>query len=73
MTSGELLKHFRQQKGMSQSQLSQRSGVKVATIQRYEQDVRDLRKASADTVLYLSNALGVTVEMLIDEDFGKMY
>ena len=45
--------------GLSQSQLAEISGVNIRMVQNYEQRVKDLRKASYDTVEALAEALNV--------------
>lgn len=51
--------------GFSQSKLAKITGVPVRSIQQYEQQQKDLRKASAATVSALSRALFCTVEDLL--------
>lgn len=62
------LKEKRQQAGLSQSQLAERSGISFRMIQHYEQGVKDLNKAAAITVYNLAQALGCTVEDLVEVD-----
>ena len=62
------LKEKRQQAGLSQSQLAERSGISFRMIQHYEQGVKDLNKAAAITVYTLAQALGCTVEDLVEVD-----
>ena len=56
----------RQENGLSQSQLAEKSGVNRSIIQFYEQGVRDINKAQAQTVKKLAQALGCAMEDLID-------
>ena len=60
------LKELRTTAGMSQSQLSEKSGVNLRMIQYYEQGVRDIKKASGETILKLAQALGCTMEEIIE-------
>ena len=60
------LKQLRTAYGCSQSELASLSGVSLRSIQMYEQRKKDINKASVDTVLKLANALGCTVEELIE-------
>lgn len=60
------LKEMRERAGLSQSELARLSGVKVQAIQHYEQGFRDLNGAKAITVYRLANAIGCTVEELLD-------
>lgn len=61
------LKFFREDKGMSQSQLAKASGVNVRMIQDYEQGHKDINRASVITVLQLAEALGVDVYDIIND------
>lgn len=60
------LKHYREKAGLSQSQLAERAGISVRTLQDYEQNRKPLEGARAITVLTLSRIVGCTVEDLID-------
>lgn len=52
--------------GMSGTELSKLSGVKLRSIQMYEQRVNSIDKAQAGTVYKLSRVLGCTVEDLLE-------
>ena len=58
---------MRMNKGMSQSQLAKASGVNVRMIQKYEQESWKLGRAASETVQQLANALGCTMEQLLDK------
>ena len=60
------LAKIRQDAGLSQSQLAEKSGVNRPMIQFYEQGVKDINKAQAQTIKKLANALGCSMEDLID-------
>lgn len=60
------LRRIRTAYGCSQSELAERSGVGLRSIQMYEQRNKDINKASADTLYRLSIALGCTMEDLIE-------
>ncbi len=60
------LKEIRTQQGLSQSQLAKASGVSLRMLQKYEQGVRDLNKAQAETVYKLAKVLNCKMEELID-------
>lgn len=66
MKENEKLQIKRKEKGLSQSQLAERSGISVRTIQKYEQGARLLKKAESETVLKIAKALSCTVEDLIE-------
>lgn len=60
------LKIIRENRGISQSELSKLSGVSLRSIQMYEQKVNDIDKAQAKTVYKLSRVLGCTIEDLLE-------
>ena len=60
------LKELREAAGMTQRQLSEKSGVNVRMIQHYEQGFKRLEKANVTTVLRLANALECTPKDLIN-------
>ena len=62
------LAHIRQENGLSQSQLADKSGVNRSLIQFYEQGVRDINKAQGQTLKKIAQALGCAMEDLIDQD-----
>lgn len=64
-SAGENLKKIRQEKGMSQSQLANASGVSVRLIQDYEQGRKNIYGGAALTILKLAQALETTVEYLL--------
>ena len=61
------LKRIRLNYGCTQAELAKRSGVSLRSIQMYEQRNKDINKASAETLLYLSKVLGCTMEDLIEK------
>lgn len=62
------LKKIRINKGISQSDLANQSGVSLRTIQEYEQGRKSLNKASGETLYKLSKALNCNIEDLLDVD-----
>lgn len=60
------LEFWRKTKGMTLKQLSEASGIMVKSISRFETGERELKNASAETVLKLAKALGVSVEELLE-------
>ena len=60
------LKWYREDKGLTQAELAERSGINVRMIQHYEQGTKDINKASVITVLQLAEALGVDVYDIIN-------
>lgn len=65
------LKTIRATCSLSQSQLATKSGVSIGLIQKYESGERDINKAQVRTVHQLAQALGCTVEDLIETEKGK--
>lgn len=61
------LKFYREEKGLSQSQLADKSGVSLRLIQAYEQGYKDINKAQVLTVLQLAEALEVDVYAIIND------
>jgi len=61
------LKRIRETAGLSQSKLAEVSGVSARMIQHYEQGFKDINKAHAITVYRLAEALGCTVEDLLEK------
>lgn len=60
------LKNIRKERGYSQKQLADLSGVNVRMIQFYEQGARDINIAQADTVYKLAQALECNMEELLE-------
>jgi len=60
------LKTIRENRGISQMELAKLSGVKLRSIQMYEQKVNDIDKAQVGTIYKLSRVLGCTIEDLLE-------
>lgn len=60
------LKTFRENRGLSQSELAELSGINIRSIQMYEQRVNDIDKAQAQTLYQLSKVLGCKIEDLLE-------
>lgn len=60
------LKRIREAAGLSQSELSKKSGVSLRSIQMYEQKNNDIDKAQGHTLYKLSVALGCSIEDLLE-------
>ena len=60
------LKTIRESRGLSQVELAQQSGVKLRSIQMYEQRVNDIDKAQGQTLYKLARTLGCSVEDLLE-------
>lgn len=61
------LKYFREDKGWTQQELSENSGVSIRLIQAYEQGYKDINKAQVITVLQLAEALECDVYDIIND------
>ena len=60
------LKRIRKAKGLTQRELSERSGVSLRMIQLYEQKQQDIKKAEVLTLVHLARALGCEIEDIFD-------
>ena len=60
------LKENRERAGLTQKELSERSGVNIRTIQDYEQGRKLINKAQGLSVYNLANALNVIIEELLE-------
>ena len=60
------LKRIRSSYGCTQVGLAKRSGVKLRSIQMYEQRNKDINKASADALYRISKVLGCSMESLLE-------
>lgn len=56
----------RKEKGLSQSDLAEITGVSVRTIQQYEQRQKDINRAAAETVGKFAAALDCSIEELLE-------
>lgn len=63
-----MLKEVRQNKGLSQSQLGEKSGVNVRMIQYYEQGSKDINGARLSTLIDLANALECSIGDIITDN-----
>ena len=59
------LKERRIKRGLTQSELAQKTGLSVRLIQKYEQNAQDLNKVYAITIYKLAKALGCKCEDLL--------
>lgn len=60
------LKEMRQAAGLSQSQLAEKTGLNVRTLQHYEQGSKCFDHARLDTILKVCLALGCQLEDVIE-------
>lgn len=59
------LQEVRQKAGLSQSQLAEKSGISIRTLQSWENGARDIRKAAVETVIAIAEALGCNINDII--------
>lgn len=59
------LQKKRQEAKLSQSQLAEKAGVSLRTLQHYEIGDKDIRKAAVETVLALAEAIGCDLKEII--------
>ncbi len=59
------LQFYRQRLGLTQKELAERANVNLRTLQQYEIGGKDLRKASAMSVINLAQVLGCRPEELL--------
>ncbi len=60
------LKRIREERNLTQAQLSEKSGVNLRMIQHYEQGVKDINNARGITVLKLANALECDLKDIVE-------
>ena len=60
------LKQIREAAGLTQTELAKASNISVRVLQNYEQGTRPLNGARAITVYRIAQALGCTIEDLLD-------
>lgn len=62
------LQRMRTEKGYSQSQLAEKSGVTIKMIQKYESGERDINNAKGITIYKLAKAIECSMETLIEKE-----
>lgn len=62
------LQDIRKGAGLSQAELSKRSGIKLQTIQGYELGRRPIEGAHIDTLVSIADALGVPFYELMEDE-----
>lgn len=65
------LKEIRKSKKLSQSKLSEISGVNLRTLQDYEQGKRDINVTAAITLYKLAQALDCMIEDMLEIDVNE--
>lgn len=68
------LKEMRQAAGLSQSQLAEKAGINVRTLQHYEQGSKIFDHARMDTILRVCLALNCKFEDIIEnQDYVDLF
>ena len=70
MTTGERIKEARKKAGMTQAQLSERSGIAAISIHQYE---AGKRQPQIERLLRVASVLDVPIEQLIDMETASEY
>ncbi len=60
------LKRIREEKNITQAKLAETSGVSLRMIQYYEQGYKDINKVQGVTLHKIAQALGCTIEDILD-------
>lgn len=61
------LKMLRMQKGLTQSQLAEKTGLNLRTLQYYEQGINKIDRARLDTLLKLAIVLDCEIRDLLED------
>lgn len=59
------LQKARLEAGLSQSQLADKAGISLRTLQHYEIGDKNIRRAAVETVIALADALGCDINKII--------
>lgn len=65
---GSKLQTARKTAGMTQAQLSTRTGIKLQVLQQYERGARDISRALLPTLLKLCNTLNCRLTDIVTDD-----
>ncbi|MGQ7513732.1 helix-turn-helix domain-containing protein [Streptococcus suis] len=65
------LKTLRRFRNMTQEKLSAETGITARTIQNYESDISNLRKASYENLVALAKALNVSIDDIFLDDISE--
>jgi transcriptional regulator with XRE-family HTH domain len=63
---GTKLQKSREEAGLTQEDLSEKTGISLSTIRSFEQRQRELTRARYNTVRDLARAIGCEIEDIID-------
>lgn len=60
------LQRIRKERGLTQKELANKSGINIRMVQHYEQGMKDINKANAITVYKLACALTVDMGAILE-------
>jgi transcriptional regulator with XRE-family HTH domain len=64
----KMLKEIRESRGMSQQDLTDKSGINKRMIQAYEQGYRDINGAKLSTLLTFANVLNCPINQIVTDE-----
>lgn len=62
------LKAVRKEKGFTQQQLADLSGIHIRTLQKYEKGLSELSNMTVKNAVALAKVLGIPIESFLEED-----
>lgn len=68
LDKGSKLRILRVKRGLSQSELAEKSDVSVRTLQKYENNYQSIDTAKLDTICQLSSALDCKITDILESD-----
>ena len=69
---GGFVAALRKEKGYTQKELAERSGVNLRTLQEYDNRAMDINRATGGTLTALSKVLGCQVEDLLEYNYAEV-
>ena len=68
MAANNKLKHMRESRGLSQSQLADKAGIQLRTLQYYEQGVLDFNHCKIEKIFSVALVLDCDIEDILDNE-----
>lgn len=68
MATKSKLKKMRESRGLSQSQLAEKSGIHLRTLQYYEQGVLDFNHCKIEKIFSVALTLDCDIEDILDDE-----
>jgi transcriptional regulator with XRE-family HTH domain len=69
-TIGDKIKQLRNKQGLTQDELARKADLPYTTLTKIESNV--ITKPSIQTVVKIANGLGITIDSLLKEKYGKI-